>query len=427
MAGSKIFLREARCLNMASSLYSQRGCLLQARRHLALTCPSAAKIAPPRRPREKVDIPGLEVITYGERMHYVPGLAKPVYPPWEKDYKDPGYYKSPPAQEMALYKQKPCYVFNQRTNMLEGVRQAAWLTKTQVNSGLPPHLLTLAESLESLVEDQSERVQNAIKHARFWDTTESRPDKEKYSKTLLLNLLHLCATLQSSSSAQRRRILAENYSLAATWRRGEDLFQVRGQNGLLQCSMDALPQVCEEKDICATVDHVLETFYPVSPTIDLQKVDVYKEMNCTGFRDDYLYPHAHTLYFLESTDPQWKLKPDQFRAKMFMFAFGNALARAHKLYGTEPQSLLQRPITVQAVGSNGRIFQFLVFQLNTTDLDQDDGIKNQMWLDADVELYDFAKVRPLVKKKQVKVPAGLSGYKAEAFRKFLALYLHGAV
>uniref|UniRef100_A0A8C7XJV1 Large ribosomal subunit protein mL37 n=1 Tax=Oryzias sinensis TaxID=183150 RepID=A0A8C7XJV1_9TELE len=427
MAGSKIFLREARCLKMASSLYSQRGCLVQARRHLALTCPSAAKIAPPRRPREKVEIPGLEVITYGERMHYVPGLAKPVYPPWEKDYKDPGYYKSPPAQEMALYKQKPCYVFNQRTSMLEAVRQAAWLTKTQVNSGLPPHLLTLAESLESRVEDQSERVQNAIKHARFWDTTESRPNKEKYSKTLLLNLLHLCATLQSSSSTQRRRILAENYSLAATWRRGEDLFQVRGQNGLLQCSMDALPQVCGEKDISATVDHVLETFYPVSPTIDLQKVNVYKEMNCTGFRYDYLYPHAHTLYFLESTDPQWKLKPDQFRAKMFMFAFGNALARAHKLYGTEPRSLLQRPITVQAVGSNGRIFQFLVFQLNTTDLDQDDGIKNQMWLDADVELYDFAKVRPLIKKKQVKVPAGLSGYKAEAFRKFLALYLHGAV
>lgn len=61
-----------------------------------------------------------------------------------------------------------------------GVRQAAWLTKSQVNSGLPPKLLTLAESLESQAEDQSERVQNAIKHARFWDTTESRPNKRKY-------------------------------------------------------------------------------------------------------------------------------------------------------------------------------------------------------------------------------------------------------
>lgn len=27
----------------------------------------------------------------------------------------------------------------------------------------------------------------------------------------------------------------------------------------------------------------------------------------------------------------------------------------------------------------------------------------QMWLEEDVELYDFAKVRPLIKKKQVKV------------------------
>ncbi|KAF6720361.1 39S ribosomal protein L37, mitochondrial [Oryzias melastigma] len=426
MAGGKIFLREARCLQMAASLYSRRGglLLLQTRRHLAKTCPSAAKIAPPRRPREKVEIPGLEVITYGERMHYVPGLAKPVYPPWERDYKDPGHCKSPPAHEMALFKEKPCYIFNQRTSLLEGVRQAAWLTKSQVNSGLPPKLLTLAESLESQAEDQSERVQNAIKHARFWDTTESRPNKRKYSKTLLLNLLHLCETLQSSSSAQRRRIFAENYSLSAMWRRGEDLFQVRGQNGLLQCSMDALPQVSEEKEISSTVDHVLETFYPVSPTIDLQKADVYKEENCTGFRDDYLYPHAHTLYFLEATDPQWKLKPEQFRAKMLMFAFGNALARAHKLYGTEP---LQRPITVQSVGTNGRVFEFLVFQLNTTDLVQDDGIKNQVWLDAGVALYDFAKVRPLIKKKEVTVPAGLSGYKPETFRKFLALYLHGSV
>lgn len=27
----------------------------------------------------------------------------------------------------------------------------------------------------------------------------------------------------------------------------------------------------------------------------------------------------------------------------------------------------------------------------------------QLWLDEDVDLYDFAKVRPLIKKKQVKV------------------------
>ncbi|KAM6989594.1 large ribosomal subunit protein mL37 [Tautogolabrus adspersus] len=387
-----------------------------------------AKVPPARKPRERVEIPGLEVVTYGERMHYVPGLAKPVNPLWERDYKDHRHYRAPPVHEMPLYKEKPCYIYNQRTSALEGVRQALWLSKAKLISGLPPQLLSLAKNPANQITDQDERVKNAIKHARFWDTTEERPGKQKYSNTLLLNLLHLCATLQDRNPAIQKRILVEKYSLAATLKRGEDLFQIRGQNGLLLNCMDPLPEVAVKKEVSDTVDHVLETFYPVSPTIDLQKVHVYKEeLNCLGFRHDYPYRHAHTLFFLEGGDDSCKLRPEQFRAKMLMFTFGNALARAHRLYGTQPQHMLDHPITVQAVGTNGRIFQFMVFQLNTTDLSGDDGIKNQVWLDEDVELYDFAKVRPLIKKKQVKVPAGLTGYKPETFSKFLALYLHGAV
>lgn len=63
---------------------------------------------------------------------------------------------------------------------LSGVRQALWLTKTKLTSGLPPQLLSLAENPANQIPDQDERVQNAIKHARFWDTTEERPDKDKY-------------------------------------------------------------------------------------------------------------------------------------------------------------------------------------------------------------------------------------------------------
>ncbi|XP_028987581.1 39S ribosomal protein L37, mitochondrial [Betta splendens] len=412
-----------------SRLSAHRGAIRpKARRCFSVSRGLTARVPAARKPREKVEIPGLDRITYGERMHYVPGLAKPVYPKWEKDYKDPAHYTSPPAHEMPLYKEKPCYVFNQRTSILEGVCQALWLTKTQLISGLPPQLLALAANPANQIPDQDERVQNAIKHARFWNTTEERPGKRQYSNTLLMNLLHLCATLQCSHPAIGRRISSEKYSLAATWKRGEDLFQIRGQNGLLHNCMDPLPAASGKQEVADTVDHVLESFYPVSPTIDLQKVHVYKEqMNSTGFRGDFPYPHAHTLYLQEDADAQCKLKPEQFRAKMVMFSFGNALARAHMLYGMQPQRVLDTPITVQAVGTNGRIFQFMVFQLNTTDLSGDDGVKNQVWLEKDIELYDFAKVRPLIKKKQVKVPAGLAGYKPETFSKFLALYLNGAV
>ncbi|XP_061652458.1 39S ribosomal protein L37, mitochondrial isoform X3 [Phyllopteryx taeniolatus] len=257
-----------------------------------------------------------------------------------------------------------------------GVRQALWLTKSKAVSGLPPQLLSLAESPANKIPNQEIRVQNAIKHACFWDTTEEQP--VKYSNTLLFNLLHLCATLQSSHPLIGRRMLTEKYILAASWKRGKNLFQVRGQNGLKYNSMDPLPRISGKQQVSETAHNPLETFYPVSPTVDLQKVHVYKEqVNCTGFRGQHFYPHAHTLYFLEGEDARCKLRPEQFRAKMIMFLFGNALAQAHTLFGAKTYQVLDHPITIQAVGTNGRLFQFIVFQLNTTDLSGDDGIKNQ--------------------------------------------------
>lgn len=95
------------------------GCL-RPRRHVGVTGCVTAKVHPQRKPRERVEIPGLEVISYAERLHYVPGLAKPAYQQWERDYKDPRFYRSPAVTEMPLYKEKPCYVYNQRTSPLEG-------------------------------------------------------------------------------------------------------------------------------------------------------------------------------------------------------------------------------------------------------------------------------------------------------------------
>lgn len=82
-----------------------------------------------------------------------------------------------------------------------GVRQALWLTKTKLISGLPPHLLSLAENPANQIPDQDERVKNAIKHARFWDTTEHRPTKEKYRYwvTILCGLYLLVLLISSLS------------------------------------------------------------------------------------------------------------------------------------------------------------------------------------------------------------------------------------
>lgn len=224
-----------------------------------------------------------------------------------------------------------------------------------------------------------------------------------------------------------KRMLARNYRIAAVWERESFLLQVRGLNGILMNSVAPIPPVASKEEILATEEHVLETFYPISPTIDLQEVNVYRELNDTGFKDGYPYPHPHTLYFLESANVRPdRFRPEQLRAKMLMFAFGNALAKARVLYGNDPK-VLEQPIVVQSVGTDGQLFQFMVFQLNTTDLVSSDGVKNLVWIDSDQNLYEKAQCVPEVKKRVVTKPAGIYGVQPETFKKFLALYLHGAV
>lgn len=66
-------------------------------------------------------------------------------------------------------------------------------------------------------------------------------------------------------------------------------------------------------------------------------------------------------------------------------------------------------MVVQSVGTDGRVFQFLVLQLNTTDLASSEGIKNLAWVDSDQLLYRHFWCRPVIKKKVVVVsPASSS-------------------
>ncbi|NXJ88569.1 RM37 protein, partial [Corythaixoides concolor] len=313
----------------------------------------------------------------------------------------------------------------------QGVRQAQWLTKTKLVEGLPPPVLSIVDNPAHQLEDLEERVKHAVSHARLWDTTEVAPRREHYCPVLFEDLIHLCRSMSVKYPSLTRRMLARNYKISATWERESILLQVRGTNGILMNSMAPIPPVASKEEIVATEEHVLETFYPISPTIDLQEVNVYKELNDTGksscFRDGYPYSHPHTLFFLESDNIRTRrFRPEQLRAKMLMFAFGNALAKAKVLYGNEPK-VLEQPIVVQSVGTDGQLFQFMVFQLNTTDLVSGDGVKNLVWIDADQNLYEKAQCVPEVKKRVVLKPAGIYGFQPDTFKKFLALYLHGTV
>uniref|UniRef100_A0A2K6ME28 Large ribosomal subunit protein mL37 n=1 Tax=Rhinopithecus bieti TaxID=61621 RepID=A0A2K6ME28_RHIBE len=205
------------------------------------------------------------------------------------------------------------------------------------------------------------------------------------------------------------------------------LLQVRGSGGARLSTKDPLPTIASREEVEATKNHVLETFYPISPVIDLHECNVYDVKDDTGFREGYPYPYPHTLYLLDKANLQrGRFQPDQLQAKMILFAFGSALAQARVLYGNDAK-VLEQPVVVQSVGTDGRVFHFLVFQLNTTDLASNEGVKNLAWVDSDQLLYRHFWCLPVIKKRVVVEPVGPVDFKPETFRKFLALYLHGAV
>ncbi|XP_008581444.1 PREDICTED: 39S ribosomal protein L37, mitochondrial [Galeopterus variegatus] len=266
-----------------------------------------------------------------------------------------------------------------------------------------------------------------ISHARLWHCTEDIPKRETYCPVIVDSLIQLCKSQIIKHPSLARRISAQNYTLSTTWNRESILLQVRGSSGARLSAKDPLPPIASREEVEATENHVLETFYPISPTIDLQECNVYDVKDDTGFREGYPYPYPHTLYFLEKANlASHRFRPDQLRAKMILFAFGNALAQARLLYGNDTR-VLEQPVVVQSVGTDGRVFQFLVFQLNTTDLASDEGVKNLVWMDSDQLLYQHFWCLPVIKKKVLVEPVGPVDFQPETFRKFLALYLHGAV
>ncbi|XP_010589546.2 large ribosomal subunit protein mL37 [Loxodonta africana] len=383
---------------------------------------------PEPRPLDRVyEIPGLEPITYAGKMHFVPGMARPIFPPWDRGWTHPKFRRSPPIHEQPLYKDQACYIFHQRCRLLEGVKQAIWLTKAKLIEGLPEKVLSLVDDPRNHIENQDERVLNVISHARLWHSTEDIPKRDTYCPVIVDSLIQLCKSQILKYPALTQRICAKNYSFSTTWSRESALLQVRGSSGARLSAKDPLPPIASREEVEATENHVLEALYPISPTINLQECNVYDVKDDTGFREGYPYTYSHTLYLLEAACVRpHRFQPDQLRAKMILFAFGNALAQARHLYGNDPK-VLKQPVVVQSVGTDGRVFQFLVFQLNTTDLTSSEGIKNLLWVDSDQLLYQHFWCRPVIKKKVVVEPVGPIGFQPETFKKFLALYLHGVV
>lgn len=76
------------------------------------------------------------------------------------------------------------------------------------------------------------------------------------------------------------------------------------------------------------------------------------------------------------------------------------------------------------INGNYNTLNFLVFQLNTMDLDSEDGVKNIVWSNTNNRFFKRVKCQPWKHPKRKYRQNVYENYHPGAFEKFLAMYLY---
>jgi len=83
--------------------------------------------------------------------------------------------------------------------------------------------------------------------------------------------------------------------------------------------------------------------------------------------------------------------------------------------------VLPEPISTQCVMTDGDIFRFVCFQLNTLNFETCDGVKNQVWFDED-ERPMFNRVVP---RSAMLRNTRYLDYDPDVFRQLISFYVNG--
>ncbi|XP_030833959.1 39S ribosomal protein L37, mitochondrial [Strongylocentrotus purpuratus] len=340
------------------------------------------------------------------------------------------------------YHEEKTYIFNHRCRLEEGVNQALWLTKSKLmgEGQLPERIQELASRLE--MPDMEERVLRSIRKCRQYDTQSKLIPVDRYSYAQNIDFIRLCQLMSGQYPGLLQRAQSDGYYVAGSWHRGDEQIQVRGRSGLLVSSTSPLERLASPEEVAETASHTLPDFYPLAPTIDLLTRNVYKDNhNFSGFYEGSPFPHAHTLFIHDARN--WCRNTMQYlNAQGLMFAFANAMSRAKLQYGADAAIDLDEPIVTQSIVSTGVKFAFIQVQLNTLNMNSNDGIKNMVWVDEGNVMYsDHYPVvfrifkthgnrhtKPgYIKKMHRRDPdLGCRELDVNVFRKFLACYVNGA-
>lgn len=281
---------------------------------------------------------------------------------------------------------------------LDPLTKYQWLTKSSVIRGLPPRI-TACKINESDLEDMKERVSQTLAFQTRLDF-----DDKEIAAGLLQNMLLSLWKHAGDYEHLLNSSLAYQSKIECYWRRnGINYITVRKPAYIFH-TRKAL-ELFIEPSFSGNGSLPPVQYTPHSMNMfehPFNQITVFG-----GFSRHSNFPYGHTILYVDSRS----LSEDQLAAHALVSLFSQAAAQtlqdSHKL-----DEDLYYPLANQGIFTNGQLFAYFCYQLNTLDLREDGGRWNVFYIGPTLKLFESV------------IPSeGLSQFNPECGRLFMQFIL----
>ncbi|TRY73787.1 hypothetical protein TCAL_01941 [Tigriopus californicus] len=384
----------------------------------------------------------------------------PAFPDVDAAAHDPVRSPFDQPSEHPLYHPEPAYTFKDRSRFpaQQELHHALSLTKSMVCAEGLPARVQAATPVAPVFDEQDRRIQDVIRESFMFDATQkklprlvavphigwtpvvdqmNRPlpyptDKVSWQRrvkadygipmlrrleNLTRGLIRHCEGLAPAYPNLLDRQVLERNSIRQLYRRHGKLVQIYVSIPFMVTDPQPLPPFLTPDQVQDTRDSNLPDLHPMNCFAAIWPKHIYRDQNNFPVKEStHSAPHVHLAFAFESLrECYWS--PQVYAARSLTMAFALALGQARMKYGPEFVGELPEPVAVQFVKTNGFRTTFSAFQLNTLDLENDEGVKNVFWHAPRQDFFtqcEYAQALPIFR-----------GYNPEVFKTLIGMYLQG--
>ncbi|KRZ95870.1 39S ribosomal protein L37, mitochondrial, partial [Trichinella sp. T8] len=309
-----------------------------------------------------------------------------------------------PMSETLIPQGTRCFLFDGSESLAEGILQALHITNAVGRKGLPSSTMNLLD-FESTVSLE-ERIRKAAMQANIWDATlVSLPERRdpalwwiswpRYhgipvlkKSAVLVDFFFRCALTLAANHPEVKDLRYTRDALMKAFiaKGGETLLCFKQQPMMTVTGPRPLEPVLSKEAVLKTIEEPLVSIHPVGELIDFTEENISEIENIWPGIAPSSFPSVHTILTVKDKDYRYPWTSKEMTGNAILSCFTAALISAIRQYG-DYCGVLERPIVSQCIQCCENKFDFITFQLNTTDLTKSDGVKNVVWYDGDNQLF----------------------------------------